>query len=231
MSGFGSSIEILIIDDHTLFCEALRSTLEVEEDFTVVGTVKYSSDVAEKVQDVQPDIIIMDAVLPGRSVMNRIADIQKVAPASSVIMLTMWDDPILIRQLLAQTSVCGYLLKSTTRLMLVAAIRAIRADGNRIIVSATSMHFKSEGRRVLSDRECMVLELVAEGLSNGQIASKLCIAEATVKRHLRNSYTKLGAVSRVDAVNKAVSASIIEVPDFVRSPLGMPAGPQPSNRT
>ncbi|MFE3656689.1 response regulator [Streptomyces sp. NPDC059165] len=216
--------QILIIDDHPLFLEALRSTLEVEEDFSVVGTVKSSRDVTAKVRDAQPDIIIMDTVLPGRSVMNQITDIERIAPNSRVIMLTMQDDPFLIRQLLTQDNVRGYLLKSTTRMMLIAAIRAIHADQSRIVVSASPMSLKSDERRVLSDRECTVLELVAEGLSNGQIASRLAIAEATVKRHLRNTYTKLGAVSRMDAVNKAVAASVIEAPNLVRGPLGIPAG-------
>jgi DNA-binding NarL/FixJ family response regulator len=209
------STNILIIDDHTLFCEALRSTLEAEEDFTVVGAVQSCSAAIEMVRETQPDIVLMDAVLPGESVISRIADIEKASPSSRVIILTMHDDPTLVQELLLQEGVRGYLLKSTTRLVLIATIRAVHDDVKLVVVSVSQgslTGYRPGDRKHLSDREHEVLMLVAQGMSNGQIASKLSIAEGTVKRHLRNAFTKLGAVSRIDAVNKAMAASLIAAP-------------------
>ncbi|MEU0336006.1 response regulator transcription factor [Streptomyces sp. NPDC006193] len=215
MTDDSSLTRILIIDEHTLFCEALRSTLEAEENFTVVGAVQLFPAAIEVARDTQPDIVIMDAVLSERSVTNRIADIEKVSPASRVIILTRHDDPVLVQEVTLRPSVRAYLLKSTTRLVLIATIHAVQADAPSVIISVSPACLtgsRPTERKQLSEREHEVIMLVAQGMTNGQIARKLCIAEGTVKRHLRNSFTKLDAVSRIDAVNKAMSASLIAAP-------------------
>jgi DNA-binding NarL/FixJ family response regulator len=117
-----------------------------------------------------------------------------------------------VRALLA-AGIRGYLLKSVHWQELVAAIRAVRADSQRIVlgVSGESLGWVRPGlsASTLSDREREVLALVAEAFSNGQIASRLSLTEATVKRHLRNIFVKLGAVSRIDAVNKAAELGLL----------------------
>lgn len=209
------AIKILLIDDHTLFCEALRTTLEIEDDFAVVAQAQSGTLAMQLVGEIRPDVVLMDAMMPGDSVTTRVSRIREASPATRVIILTMHDDPVLVQDLL-QLGIRGYLLKSATRLELVAAIRAVHADEQRVVLSVspaslTSTRTTGERER-LSDREREVLLLVAQGLSNSQIATQLTIAEGTVKRHLRNTFTKLDAVSRIDAVNKALAASLIAAP-------------------
>jgi DNA-binding NarL/FixJ family response regulator len=128
-----------------------------------------------------------------------------------VIILSMYDAPLLLEKLLS-AGIKGYLLKSITRHELVAAIRGSRSDHSRVLLSvspASLARVQLQQACVLSERELAVLRLVAGALSNAQIAGRLSVTEATVKRHLRNIFAKLGAVSRIDAVNKAVAASLI----------------------
>jgi DNA-binding NarL/FixJ family response regulator len=210
------AIKILLVDDHTLFCEALRTTLEIEDDFTVVAQAQSGTLAMQLVGEIRPDVVLMDAMMPGDSVTTRVSRIREASPATRVIILTMHDDPVLVQDLL-QLGIRGYLLKSATRLELVAAIRAVHADEQRVVLSVspaslTGTTRMSGERERLSDREREVLLLVAQGLSNSQIATQLTIAEGTVKRHLRNTFTKLDAVSRIDAVNKALAASLIAAP-------------------
>jgi DNA-binding NarL/FixJ family response regulator len=123
-----------------------------------------------------------------------------------VIILSMYEGPQLVQALLA-AGIRGYLLKSIHWQELVVAIRAVHTDSDRVVlgVSRESLRYVQQGPPpgTLSARELEVLELVAQAFSNSQIASRLNLTEATVKRHLRNVFVKLGAVSRLDAVNKA----------------------------
>ncbi|MGA7808470.1 helix-turn-helix transcriptional regulator, partial [Bradyrhizobium sp.] len=117
----------------------------------------------------------------------------------------MYEGPQLVQDLLA-IGVRGYLLKSIHWQELVVAIRAVSADADRVVLGVSRESLRQveqkSGIEMLSDREREVLHLVAQALSNSQIASRLSLTEATVKRHLRNIFVKLGAVSRLDAVNK-----------------------------
>jgi DNA-binding NarL/FixJ family response regulator len=127
----------------------------------------------------------------------------------------MYDGPRLLRGLLA-AGVRGYLLKSVHRQELVTAIRGAHRDTGRVVlnVSLESLaRARDPAADPLSAREREVLELTAQAFSNAQIAAGIGITEATVKRHLRNIFGKLGAVSRIDAVNKAAAASYITVTD------------------
>jgi len=133
--------------------------------------------------------------------------------------MTMHDDARLVRSLVA-SGARAYVIKSATREELLATIRTVQRDANRIILSVSRDTLESlEGRNeeLLSTRELEVLTLVAEGMSNAQIARRLYIAEGTVKRHLTNIYAKLGVVSRIDAVNKAISAGLV-------TSRGLPSG-------
>jgi DNA-binding NarL/FixJ family response regulator len=121
----------------------------------------------------------------------------------------MHDDAELVNGLVA-LGVCGYLLKTVTRMELLSAIRSTASRSDQVILSVsrgTLMKKEPSTSDSLSSREKEVLELTAQAMSNSQIAARLNISEATVKRHLYNVFSKLGAVSRIDAVNKYYNRS------------------------
>lgn len=206
MNDRDSRITILLVDDHALVREGLREILQMQPDMRVVGEAEDSAATVALAETQQPDIVLLDIEIPGNDVTTTVNQIKSRSPGSRVIILSMYEGPQLVRALLA-AGIRGYLLKSIHWEELVVAIRAIRADDDRIIlgVSRESLtNVQSEpSRATLSARELEVLNLVAQALSNGQIASRLQLTEATVKRHLRNIFVKLGAVSRLNAVNKA----------------------------
>lgn len=197
---------VLIVDDHTLVREGLREILQTQGDMEVIGEAGDSATAVELAAKGQPDVILLDIEIPGSEVTATIRQIRNSSPGSQIIILSMHEGPQLVRTLLTE-GIRGYLLKSVHWQELVVAIRAIRSDPSRVILglSPNSLRHIDQGPPpdTLSVREREVLELVAQALSNSQIASRLGLTEATVKRHLRNIFVKLGAVSRLDAVNKA----------------------------
>ncbi len=206
---------ILIVDDHALFREGLREILEAQGDLVVVGEAGDSESAVALAAEKQPHVVLLDVEIPGDEVTTTVGRIRDLSPSSQVIILSMYDGPQLVQSLLT-AGIRGYLLKSVHWQELVSAIRSARSDEGRILlaVSRESLaQVEGPSSSVLSDREREVLELAAQALSNTQIASRLSLTEATVKRHLRNIFVKLGAVSRIDAVNKAVAASLITPKD------------------
>lgn len=197
---------VLIVDDHTLVREGLREILRTQADLVIVGEAGDSVAAVTAAGEEQPDVILLDIEIPGAEVTTTIRQIRSCAPGSRVIILSMYEGPQLLSALLA-AGIRGYLLKSIHWQELAVAIRAVRADSSRIVLGVSSESLNQLGEGPTSDglsaREREVLDLVAEALSNSQIASRLGLTEATVKRHLRNIFVKLGAVSRLDAVNKA----------------------------
>jgi DNA-binding NarL/FixJ family response regulator len=207
------SITVLIADDHALFREGLREILQAQPDLTVIGEVGDSASAVAAAESGHPDVILLDVEMPGDDVTVTVSRIRSRSPTSKVIILSMYDGPQLLRDLLAG-GISGYLLKSVHWQELVSAIRNAHSDSGRVVlaVSADSLaKAQKPAPDLLSAREREVLELTAQALSNMQIASRLGLTEATVKRHLRNIFAKLGAVSRIDAVNKAAAASLITI--------------------
>lgn len=213
MNNDDSGTTILIVDDHALVREGLREILEMQQDMHVVGEAADSVTTVTLAAEQQPDIVLLDVEIPGSEATATVAQIRDRSPRSRIIILSMYEGPQLV-QALIDAGICGYLLKSIHWQELVAAIRAVRADSDRVVlgVSRESLRIPKENMRDvqqrptpgnLSARELEVLNLAAQALSNSQIAARLHLTEATVKRHLRNVFVKLGAVSRLDAVNKA----------------------------
>jgi DNA-binding NarL/FixJ family response regulator len=208
----GDAIRVVLVDDHVLVREGLREILEAHDDLKVVGEAGDSEGAIAVVTQKRPDVVLLDVEIPGADdVITTVSRLLAAAPATKVIILSMYDGPRLVQNLL-DLGVTGYLLKSVTRHELVAAIRGSQADPDRIMVSVSRRSLavmQGGGEVTLSPQERAILQLVAQALSNAQIASRVSITEATVKRHLHNIFAKLGAVSRIDAVNKAAAASLI----------------------
>jgi DNA-binding NarL/FixJ family response regulator len=209
----GKPIRIVLVDDHLLVREGVRAILECEDDLRVVGQAGDSATAVTVSGRTQPDVVLLDVQLPGGEVTATVRAVHHAAPGAQIVILSMYDGRQLVQSLLG-AGVKGYLLKTVSRLELVAAVRSACGAGDRIVLSVSPDCFEPDGAGAspLSARERTVLLLVARAMSNGQIASRLSLTEATVKRHLRNIFAKLGAVSRIDAVNKAAAAALIPPP-------------------
>jgi len=215
---------ILIVDDHALFREGLREILEAQDDMVVVGEAEDSRAALERTAEKRPHVVLLDVEIPGEDVTTTVEGIHALSPESQVIILSMYEGPQLVQSLLA-VGIRGYLLKSVHARELVSAIRSLSDGEARILLSVSReslAYALAPSSRRLSDRELQVLELTAQAMSNTQIASRLRLTEATVKRHLRNIFVKLGAVSRIDAVNKAIAQSLITAEKRPGSRLAAP---------
>ena len=211
------SVRILVADDHTLLREALVELLHLEEGFDVVAQAADARAAVQLAGRTRPDVALLDIQMPyNDDPATTVRLLLQHQPDLAIIVLSTDDHPILVRQLLA-LGVRGYLHKSATRQTLVAAIRARGESGSRVVtvsVASEGLPPGSPGSRDraavrLSERELEVLVHVAAALSNRQIGARLGITEGTVKRHMRSVFDKLGAVSRIDAVNKAVALALI----------------------
>lgn len=206
-----ASTTILLVDDHALFRHGLRELLSLEPDLTVIGEAGTGAEAVALAAEHRPDVMLLDVGIRGNYAATIIARTLAATPATQVIILSMFDEPAVVKELLG-AGARAYLLKSVTLDDLVATVRSVRADADRIMLSITRESFEQvsdAGAKVLSDREVEIVGLVAQAYSNSQIARRLNITEGTVKRHLRNVFTKLGAVSRIDAVNKATTMNLV----------------------
>jgi DNA-binding NarL/FixJ family response regulator len=216
-------ITVLLVDDHALVRDGLREILAVEEDVAVVGEAATSLDAVARAAALRPDVLLLDVEIPGWEASETVVRIRQASPRTRVLILSMYDGPHLVRRLLS-VGISGYLLKSVDRHELVSAIRSVYTAPERVVLAVSRESLaqtRGDMEDPLSPRELEILELVAQALSNVQVANRLNITEATVKRHLRNVFVKLGAVSRIDAVNKAIAGSLISAR---RDPGGAPHG-------
>jgi DNA-binding NarL/FixJ family response regulator len=225
-------IAVMLVDDHALLREGLREILSVEEDMVVVTEAADSEQALQRVAEHQPDVMLLDVEIPGRQTTDTVARVHAASPGTRIIILSMYDGPDLLRRLIKE-GISGYLLKSVDRRELVAAIRSVAQAPGRMVLAVsqeTMAQLQGGAEQVLSAKELAVLRLVAQALSNSQIATRLNITEATVKRHLHRVFVKLGAVSRIDAVNKAVIASLLAADSPGRPPPSGSPGPTGSSR-
>jgi two-component system NarL family response regulator len=206
----GTRMRILVVDDHPIVRDGFAAMLETEPDMTVVGEARSGEDSIELFRRVRPDVTLMDLRMPGMGGVEAIRAIRREFPDSRVIVLTTYDgDEDIYRALEAGAQ--AYLLKDMMCDEILAAIRAVHAGqrripaavGTRLADRVTGMH--------LSDREQHVLELVATGKSNKEIATALQITEATVKGHMTNVLGKLGVTDRTQAVITALRRGIVHL--------------------
>jgi DNA-binding NarL/FixJ family response regulator len=207
-------LRVMVADDHTLLREGLRELLTTDPAFVVVADAATGADVVARATEQRPDLLLLDVQMPGPGAKAVIEQVRQASPDTKIIILTMHDDPVLVRQLL-ESGASAYLLKTIARAELLAAVRAVIRSPDNVVLSVSR---RSIGRleqepdtlsTPLSPRELDVLRGVARALSNAQLAAELFITESTVKRHLTNIYAKLGAASRVDALLKARAAGLI----------------------
>jgi DNA-binding NarL/FixJ family response regulator len=196
-------ISVLIADDHPVVRHGLSTMLEIEEDIAVVARAKDGLEAVEAAREHRPDVALIDVQMPRLDGIEALRRIAQVAPETRVIMLTTFDnDEYVLPSLKAGAR--GYLLKDVGRDELVQAIRTVAQGGS--LRAARAPAVAGEG---LTEREREVLLLVADGLSNREIAERLVVSEKTVKTHVSNLLQKLGAPSRTAAVAIARKRGIL----------------------
>ena len=216
MTENGDHIKVLLVDDHALFREGVAEIFDAEEGMQVVGEAENGLEAVALAAEEKPDVILLDVEMPVMGAEKAIGQILRASPHSKVLVLTMYDEPRLVRKLLA-LGAHGYIVKNATREELVAAVHTVHRVENRVVLSVsrnTADRLEGSEKSVLSRRELEVLLLAARAMSNSQIASRLHISEGTVKRHLTNIYAKLGVSSRADAAKKALTSGLITFRDL-----------------
>ncbi|MEU6055343.1 response regulator transcription factor [Streptomyces xanthochromogenes] len=223
-------IRVLIADDHTLLRDALAELLQAKEGIEVVATAADVAETLRRTAETRPHLVLLDVEMPGNEQPAlTVRRLRALSPAPQILILSMHDDPAIIQSLLA-AGVRGFLHKAVTHQALEAAVHDACTPGSQVTLSLSAHGMAGPGEGgfpVLSQREIQVVELAAHGRSNQQIARRLGIAEATVKRHMRNIFDKLQARSRVEAANRAVEQGFIQAPaaTAVHHALRRPARP------
>jgi DNA-binding NarL/FixJ family response regulator len=209
-------IRLLIADDHPVVRDGLRGMLAGEADFEVVGEAASGAEAVALTDRERPDVVLMDLQMPEMDGATATAEIAARFPATRVLVLTTFDaDADILRAV--EAGATGYLLKDTPRERLFPAIRAA-ARGETVLAPTVATRLVSQMRgraattEALTSREVEVLELVARGSSNVDIAAALFISEATVKTHLLHTFAKLGVDDRTAAVVAALERGIIALP-------------------
>jgi len=209
MTSVPDMIRILAVDDHPLLRKGLAAVVNAEPDMKLVAEASNGEEAIEKFRAHRPDITLMDLQMPGLNGIEAISRIQSEFPAARIIVLTTYHgDAQVLRALRAGAR--GYILKGHDR-ELVETIHAV-AEGRRKIppeIAAELAEHATDDE--LSSREIEVLQLIAAGNSNKQIAHLLSIAEATVKSRVTNILAKLGASDRAHAVTIALRRGMIEL--------------------
>jgi two-component system, NarL family, response regulator DegU len=213
-----TKINILIADDHTMVRQGLKQILELENDITVIAQASNGSEAVKLTRECKPDIILMDINMPGTNGLQAIKEIKQEKMPSKIIVLTIHEDREYLLKTL-QMGAEGYVLKDAEPSVLIEAIRNVH-NGQSYIQPNMTKELVKEFNRVtlhekekneennLTAREIEVLELIAEGMINKEIARTLYISEKTVKNHVSNIFKKLSVSDRTQAAIYAFKHNI-----------------------
>ncbi|MGB3634555.1 MAG: response regulator transcription factor [Rubrobacteraceae bacterium] len=207
-------------DDHTMFREGLAGLLASYGGLEVVAEVPNDEEAVEIARHHKPDVVIMQVQVPFERSTKALEQIRRITPQPKVIIVTMFEDPHTIRELL-KMGVSAYVLKSVSSRHLIGAVRAAVFDpqAENVVVGMPRQAIEeaSEGTGgVLTARQLEILLLASRGMSNHQIATSVHLAEGTVKRHLADAYKKMNVGSRSEAAKKALREEWITISDVTQ---------------
>jgi DNA-binding NarL/FixJ family response regulator len=220
----GSVISVVVADDHEVVRAGFAALLDTQPDFTVLGTAADGADAVSVCRSLRPDVVLMDIRMPGTDGISATQQLTAAADPPKVLILTTFDlDEYVFDALRAGAS--GFLLKDATAERLFDAVRVVAA-GQALLAPTVTRRLISEFARLrphaaagapdrpgvltaLTPRETEVLRLVAEGLSNTEIAGRLVVTEETVKTHVSRILSKLGLRDRTQAVVVAYESGLV----------------------
>ncbi len=217
------AIRVVIAEDHALVREGTRQILEDHPGIEVAGEAANGEEAVALVTRLRPDVVLMDIAMPRLNGIEATRLIKREAPATSVLILTAYDDDQYIFALL-DAGAAGYLLKNVRGEELARAVRAV-AEGESVlhptIAAKVIKHYTGvnppggeQGVEALTKRESEVLTMAARGLSNKMIARELKRSDRTVQVHLRNIFGKLGVASRTEAVITGLRRGLLRLEDL-----------------
>jgi DNA-binding NarL/FixJ family response regulator len=213
-------IRIILVDDHTILRDGIQALLENEPDMVVIGAAEDGRTAVSLTRQLHPDVVLMDIAMPLLNGLEATRQIIHDYPKVKVLILSMYDNEEYIRNSLANGAM-GYILKDASAAELLDAIRAVNKGETILSPAVTRLVVenylrwgdlkKDNNPDGLSPREREVLQLIAEGYSNKQIAEILCISIKTVQAHRMNLMSKLGLHDRADLIKYAIQRKIIDI--------------------
>jgi two-component system, NarL family, response regulator LiaR len=205
-------IRVMLVDDHAVVRSGLGAFLMVQNDLELVGEAENGAQAVERAAELQPDVILMDLMMPVMDGVAATAAIKQQNPAIQIVALTSFEEDGLVQGALRAGAV-GYLMKNVTARELAAAIRAAKAGKTTLSPEAAQVLMRANQQAqetdALTEREREVLRLMVEGLNNAEIAERLELSLSTVKYHVSNILGKLQVDSRVAAVSLAVQRKMV----------------------
>jgi DNA-binding NarL/FixJ family response regulator len=217
------AIRVVLVDDHTILREGVRSLLDAESDIVVVGEADDGLEALEVVETLAPDVVIMDMVMPRMNGLEATREIKQRRPEVRVLILSMYDDDEYVQQII-QAGASGYVLKRVAAGELVHAIREVHKGSSFLQPTIAAKLIEDYVRRVrgetapegrgadpLTDRERQVLKLIAEGHTNQRIAELLHLSKKTVESHRANIMRKLDLHDVTELVKYALRTGLIQL--------------------
>lgn len=209
------TIRVVLADDHAVVRRGIRDFLTEAGDIVVIAEAENGEQAYHLTRQHQPDVVLLDVQMPIANGIEVARHLRTDGLAVGVLILTAFDDPPYIKAAL-EAGANGYVLKSSAAEEIIEAVRAVHEGKTAFSAGLSLPHTQRRSEDVssyaLTDREQDVLRLVARGLTNKAIGFQLSISDRTVQGHLANVYEKLGSSSRTEAVTRAVSLGLIEMP-------------------
>lgn len=203
-------IRVLCVDDHPLLRDGIAALVNAEPDMKLVAEASNGKEAVEKFRSHHPDVTVMDIQMPGVGGIEAITQIQSERPDARIIVLTTYTGDVQVVRAL-RAGARAYILKGHVHRELLETIRIVHAGKKRIPPEIAAELAEHAADDELTTREVEVLRLIAAGNANKQIADQLSIGEATVKSHVTNILSKLGASDRAHAVTISLKRGIIQL--------------------
>ena len=204
------SIRILIADDHAVVRRGLRSILQLERDFQIVGEAANGAEAVEKVRQLKPHVVIMDLIMPEKSGSEATTEILAELPETRIILLTTFGTADDVAKALESGAV-GALMKTSDESEIIAAIRTVVAGGHAVSEEIRRLMAESPPAPELTPRQLEILNSLSRCYSNAEIAKVFGINEFTVREHVVNIMAKLEASNRAEAVAIALRKSLLKL--------------------